>query len=246
MYPEGRALLALLLAGAAGLRTPGGLQDECLVIRFVTGNDKKLREAIAILDETGLPLPLVRCELDLDELQSDSPEKIAAAKCALAAKITGGPVMVDDTSLCLDALDGMPGPYIKWFGGGRADVLARMLDGFDDKKATALSCVAFAVGPETVPLVFTGRCSGEIVEPVGSEGFGWDRSFRPGGSSLTFAQMDFAAKNQISHRAHALRSFSAYLRDHSELLVKLCGENIANPDPPQADYTRFHRRRGLL
>ena len=61
-----------------------------------------------------IPFKLIaRGDLDLDELQSDIPEKIAAAKCRLAAEIVGGPVMIDDTALCFDALGGLPGPYIK-------------------------------------------------------------------------------------------------------------------------------------
>lgn len=86
------------------------------VITFVTGNLLKLKEAQHILDSTcSVPFELVAYgQLDLDELQSDIPEKIAAAKCRLAAKAVGGPVMIDDTSLCFNALGGLPGPYIKW------------------------------------------------------------------------------------------------------------------------------------
>jgi inosine triphosphate pyrophosphatase len=87
------------------------------VITFVTGNLLKLKEAQHILDSTcSVPFELVAYgELDLDELQSDIPEKIAAAKCRLAAKAVGWPVMIDDTSLCFNALGGLPGPYIKWY-----------------------------------------------------------------------------------------------------------------------------------
>lgn len=217
--------------------------DECLVIRFVTGNEGKLREATAILEEHGLPLPLSMCELDLEELQSNVPEKIAAAKCELAAQITGGPVLVDDTSLCLEALGGMPGPFIKWFD--KADVLVKMLHGFDSKRAYAQSCVAFSIGPGTVPLVFTGRAYGEICEPQGDRGFapaGWDQCFRPDGANLTFAQMNMAQKNKISHRAQALIALSRYLTDHSELLIRLCGDYVQEPRDPPPDVT-FHRRR---
>jgi len=200
---------------------------ECLVIRFVTGNAKKLREVAAILEEEGLPLPLQQISLDLDELQSDQPEKIAAAKCALAAEVTGGPVLVDDTSLCLEALGGCPGPFIKWFcGDGKPrDLLARMLDGFESKRAYALSCMAFAVGPNTVPLVFKGRVDGTIVEPSpSSTSTGWDASFVPDGSRLTFADMSLEQKNNVSHRSQALKQLSAYLHEHKELLIQLCGE----------------------
>ncbi len=92
-------------------------KDECapVTIKFVTGNAMKLREVEEILGMNGLPLPLEMIDIDLDELQESQPEKIAAAKARLAAEACGGPAIVDDTSLCLNAIGGMPGPYIKWF-----------------------------------------------------------------------------------------------------------------------------------
>ena len=73
-----------------------------------------------INEASEIPFNIVsKGDLDLDELQSDIPEKIAAAKCRLAARVVGGPVLVDDTSLCFSALGGLPGPYIKWYVAGR-------------------------------------------------------------------------------------------------------------------------------
>ena len=146
------ASLLLLVAAATALHGPptsrrravrafGG--DECLSIKFVTGNAMKLREVEAILSQNGLPRPLEQCDLDLDEYQGVA-EDIAAAKCRLAAEATGGAAMIDDTSLCLEALGGMPGPYIKWFS--HVD-LPRVLEGYECKRAYAQSCVAFSVGP---------------------------------------------------------------------------------------------------
>ena len=144
------ALPLLLVAAATALHGPptsrrravvafGG--DECLSIKFVTGNAMKLREVEAILSQNGLPLPLEQCDLDLDEYQGVA-EDIAAAKCRLAAEATGGAAMIDDTSLCLEALGGMPGPYIKWFS--HVD-LPRVLEGYECKRAYAQSRVAFSV-----------------------------------------------------------------------------------------------------
>ncbi|KAH8069293.1 NADH pyrophosphatase [Aureococcus anophagefferens] len=65
------------------VRAFGG--DECLSIKFVTGNAMKLREVEAILSQNGLPLPLEQCDLDLDEYQGVA-EDIAAAKCRLARR----------------------------------------------------------------------------------------------------------------------------------------------------------------
>jgi len=66
---------------------------------------------IAILGDD-FPFTLVSQKIDLPELQGE-PEEVVKEKCKLAADIVKGPVMVEDTSLCFNALGGLPGVYIK-------------------------------------------------------------------------------------------------------------------------------------
>lgn len=73
----------------------------------------RLEEVIAILGDS-LPFDIVSIKIDLPELQGD-PEEVSLEKCKLAAKQVNGPVMVEDTSLCFNALNGLPGVYIKVF-----------------------------------------------------------------------------------------------------------------------------------
>ena len=202
--------------------------DECVIIKFVTGNAMKLREVEEILGMNGLPLPLEMIDIDLDELQESQPEKIAAAKARLAAEACGGPAIVDDTSLCLNAIGGMPGPYIKWFQQSKVE-LHRLLTDYDDKSAFAQSCIAFSPGPGAVPLVFSGVCNGTIVSPRGGSGFGWDAVFQPEGSAETFAEMSGEAKNAISHRSRALALLAQHLKGDRDLLVDLCLEYATDP-----------------
>ena len=202
--------------------------DECVIIKFVTGNAMKLREVEEILGMNGLPLPLEMIDIDLDELQESQPEKIAAAKARLAAEACGGPAIVDDTSLCLNAIGGMPGPYIKWFQQSKVE-LHRLLTDYDDKSAFAQSCIAFSPGPGAVPLVFSGRCHGTIVSPRGGSGFGWDAVFQPVDHTETFAEMSGAAKNAISHRSRALALLAQHLKGDRDLLVDLCLEYVTDP-----------------
>ncbi len=205
-------------------------KDECapVTIKFVTGNAMKLREVEEILGMNGLPLPLEMIDIDLDELQESQPEKIAAAKARLAAEACGGPAIVDDTSLCLNAIGGMPGPYIKWFQQSKVE-LHRLLTDYDDKSAFAQSCIAFSPGPGAVPLVFSGVCNGTIVSPRGGSGFGWDAVFQPEGSAETFAEMSGEAKNAISHRSRALALLAQHLKGDRDLLVDLCLEYATDP-----------------
>ena len=179
---------------------------------FATGNRKKLEEVTAILRAGGeLPFEVTARKVDLPELQGEPPD-IARAKCRLAAEQVGGPVMVEDTCLCYNALGGLPGPYCKWFleKVGPAG-LRKLLDGFEDRSGYALCTFAFAAGPGVEPQVFEGKTDGTIVAPRGPTDFGWDPVFQPDGFEQTYAEMDKATKNTISHRYRALDKLRAFL-----------------------------------
>jgi inosine triphosphate pyrophosphatase len=87
-----------------------------------------------------------------------------------------------------------------------------MLAGFDDKSATALCTFAYCAGPGSEPILFEGRTQGRIVPARGPNAFGWDPVFEPvEGEGKTYAEMDGAAKNAISHRYRALEKLKAFL-----------------------------------
>ncbi|KAG2487061.1 hypothetical protein HYH03_014307 [Edaphochlamys debaryana] len=185
-------------------------------IAFATGNKKKLEEVTAILASgAALPFEVVAAKLDLPELQGE-PDEISKEKCRIAAKLVGGAVMVEDTSLCFNALKGLPGPYIKWFLEKLGhDGLNRMLAGFEDKTAYAQCIFAYTPGPDTEPIVFVGRTPGRIVPARGPSDFGWDPVFEPEGFSETYAEMDKDTKNKISHRYRSLDLLRTYLLEHA-------------------------------
>ena len=79
-------------------------------ITFVTGNAKKLEEVVHILGPS-CPFALVSANIDLPELQGE-PEDVAREKAKIAASTLGVPVIVEDTSLCFNALGGLPGTCI--------------------------------------------------------------------------------------------------------------------------------------
>eukprot|EP01116_Phalansterium_solitarium_P023198 TRINITY_DN8003_c0_g1_i1.p2 TRINITY_DN8003_c0_g1~~TRINITY_DN8003_c0_g1_i1.p2 ORF type:complete len:211 (-),score=75.26 TRINITY_DN8003_c0_g1_i1:135-767(-) len=180
-------------------------------IVFVTGNKKKVEELNAIL---GASLPIDNRSIDLPELQGE-PEDVSREKCRLASRQVNGPVMVEDTSLCFNGLKGLPGPYIKWFLEKLGNEgLNKLLVGFEDKSAYAMCIFAFAWGPDEEPIVFCGRTEGKIVMPRGQTSFGWDPVFQPDGFDETYAEMDLAVKNSISHRGRSLAKLKAYLTEN--------------------------------
>lgn len=84
-------------------------------------------------------------------------EEIARAKCREAARLVGGPVIVEDTALCFDSLGGLPGPYIKWFlAAVGLDGLVAMLAGFPSNTAKAVCTFAYSPAPDADPLLFQG------------------------------------------------------------------------------------------
>lgn len=175
-------------------------------IIFVTSSDDKHREAEAILG-----IPLRREKLDLEEPQSLDVIAVARAKAKAAAAHLGHPVLVEDTALEFAALDGFPGPFIRWLlASAGVAAIPRLLDGFSDRRATA-RCVALVRDCER-EWMGVGVVEGSIVAaPRGRHGFGWDVVFAPDwGGGRTFAEMTAAEKNARSHRGLA---FSALRRE---------------------------------
>ncbi|MGM5484157.1 MAG: RdgB/HAM1 family non-canonical purine NTP pyrophosphatase [Nanobdellota archaeon] len=164
---------------------------------FITGNEHKLREAQQILGE------IENVKIDLPELQGDV-EEIVKEKAKIACEKIKKPVFVDDTSLCFNAFNGMPGPYIKFFVTNmKKKDIAKMLDSFEDKTATAICAIGYCF-PENEPECVLGKVKGKIVYPIKDSKFGWDPIFQPEGYEKTYAEMDVKEKNAISHRRKAL------------------------------------------
>jgi inosine triphosphate pyrophosphatase len=191
-------------------------------LAFVTGNENKLREVSQILAASGAGLQLVSTsysEAELPEIQG-TPEEVAIHKASTAARLYGGPVLTEDTSLSFAALGGLPGPYIKDFLGqcGHAGLNA-MLDGFADRTATARTIFALCDGPGAPVKLFIGETPGSIVAPRSTgKYFGWDPVFEPaaeinrqGQPLATYGEMTPEEKNAISHRRRALDRLVAFL-----------------------------------
>ncbi|OWO99882.1 inosine triphosphate pyrophosphatase [Marssonina coronariae] len=177
-------------------------------INFITGNKNKLTEVKAILGDT---VDLQSQALDLVEIQG-TIEEISVDKCRRAAAAVNGPVLVEDTCLCFNAMKELPGPYIKWFLEALGhEGLNNLLAAFSDKSAQAVCTFAYSEGPGHEPIIFQGRTDGNIVPARGPKNFGWDPIFEYKGQ--TYAEMERAEKNKISHRFKALEKLSKWLRE---------------------------------
>ncbi len=187
----------------------------CMDILIATRNKGKIREISEILD-----LPETRF-IGLDSFP-DCPDAEengrtfddnALIKASQAAYYSGLWAMADDSGLLIDALSGQPGILSARFAGPDADYrdnwmkVLELMQGIPAGKRTArFVCVMCLVGNNNRAFFTRGEIEGTITaEPRGDSGFGYDPIFIPAGSDRTFAEMDPAEKNQISHRALALK-----------------------------------------
>lgn len=90
------------------------------------------------------------------------------------------PILVDDGSLCFNAYNGLPGPYIKWFlKKMEVSDIAKMVQPFADKSAYALCLLAMMDDTLKEPIIYAGKAEGSIVAPRGSPDYGWYNIFQP-------------------------------------------------------------------
>lgn len=142
----------------------------------------------------------------------------AVLKARAGVEATGLPSLADDSGLCVDALNGMPGVLsARWAGRGKDDhannvlLLDQLHDVPDDRRGAHFTCVvAFCLaqpGGGITGQVVDGRMDGRIIHEMrGSGGFGYDVVFAPDGHTSTSAELAAAEKDAISHRGKALRA----------------------------------------
>lgn len=175
-------------------------------IYFITGNKNKLREVQMIMPEVeGL-------ELDLTEIQELNHKQVIEHKLVEAKKIKPGVnLMVEDLSLEINGMNGLPGPLIKWFlKSVNRDGIYKMAKMFGNQRATATEILGY-VNSNGNMTYFEGKVEGIIVEPRGESEFGFDPIFVPDGQNKTYAEMGTEEKNKISHRRKALEKLKEYL-----------------------------------
>lgn len=147
--------------------------------------------------------------IDLPEIQSLDLDEVITAKAKAAYEKIKKPVLVTDVSLEIEGLNGLPGPFIKFFlktlGSEKTVQLAR------NRRTKVTDAVAVYDG-KTLK-IFKGTVYGKVIPKIkGTRGFGFDYVFIPDGYHKTYAQMLPSLKNKISHRARALMKLKKYLQ----------------------------------
>jgi XTP/dITP diphosphohydrolase len=190
-------------------------------LHLASRNAKKLQEMQRILEEhlPGVAVVGLDDVPPYDEPVEDQPTFTGNAllKARAGAAATGLPTLADDSGLCVDALNGMPGVLsARWSGPPKSDarnnelLLAQLADVPDERRGAHFACAIACVLPDGRELVVEGRMDGRVIrETRGSGGFGYDVLFeaveQPG---RTTAELSIDEKDAISHRGRALREIA--------------------------------------
>jgi len=175
------------------------------MITFLTGSANKFAEIQAFIPD------LVQKDMDLPDIPELDPHKVIKAKLEAALTHFEGECIVEDTSLYIEGLGGLPGPLIKWFMkslgfAGLAELALRS----DSQKTEAKTIIGYARPGQEIQY-FEGVVAGRIVAPRGDSNFGWEPIFMPDGFDKVFAEMTFEEKNACSMRGKAAEKLRDFL-----------------------------------
>lgn len=185
---------------------------------FATNNRHKLEEVqhLAGTSFTLKSLDDIGCTEDIAETGTTFREN-ASLKSNFIYREYGLDCFGDDSGLEIDALNGEPGVYSARYSGSRdmdrnIRLVLEKLEAAENRRARFRTVISLILdGKEHF---FEGTVEGEITRTVtGTAGFGYDPIFRPDGYDLTFAEMDLAEKNRISHRSRAIANLGEFLKN---------------------------------
>jgi len=184
---------------------------------LASNNSHKISEIQSKLDTIGIRVLSPKDEGIKFEAEETGKtfEENAIIKAEILYKLTGKPVLADDSGLAVESLNGRPGVYSSRYSGPDAtDVennlkLLKELQNHQNRSAAFICVMAFILGDETK--IFTGSCEGTILKEFkGNSGFGYDPLFYIPTLKKTMAEINLEEKNVISHRGKALDSFMKF------------------------------------
>ena len=191
---------------------------------LASNNKHKLVEISKITEKFGIELVLqseLGVDIDVEETGSTFEEN-SFQKAEAVMKATGLPALADDSGIAVDALNGEPGIYSARYGfdeslddWGRLLLLLKNTEHVPDGQRQAqFVCVITLVTPEGQVVQARGEIHGELTrEARGENGFGYDPIFYYPPLGKTTAELSSEEKNQVSHRANALKLFYEKMKE---------------------------------
>lgn len=193
-------------------------------IILASNNKNKLKEILEKLKQFNINV-ISQSEAGYDieaEETGRTFEENAILKAEAIYKLSGMPVIADDSGLEIDALNGEPGVYSKRYAGEHATnkdkiekILNLLKDVEDNKRIARFKCAICYIGKNGKKHIFEGICEGKITyEPRGETGFAYDPIFLY--DTRTFTEMSLEEKNKISHRGKAVNKLVEYLSENAD------------------------------
>ena len=180
-------------------------------VTYVTGNWAKILSARQILEPLGFEIEQVK--MDVVEPQNDSIEEVAKYSAKWASDQLKCTVIKNDSGLCVDSLNGFPGPYTHYVDDTlKEDGILKLLEGVKNRKAYFIEVLAYCeYGKE--PVIFKSITNGTISkEKSGSYGWSWDFIFIPEGETKTLG--NFADDIRFKYwNMDAYNELAKYLKD---------------------------------
>jgi XTP/dITP diphosphohydrolase len=192
-------------------------KNDPMTLVFASNNEHKIKEINSLLGNSFSLLSLFDINIR-EDIPEEEPqiEGNALSKARFVFNATGMDVFADDTGLEIPSLNGLPGVYSARFAGENKDSSANiekvlsMLGNTENREARFRTVIALIL--EKKEYLFEGIVNGTIIrEKKGTEGFGYDPIFLPDGKIRTFAEMELAEKNTVSHRARAFEKLKEFL-----------------------------------
>lgn len=184
---------------------------------LATSNPHKVEEINAITKDLGVEFVLPPDGFDPVE-NGKTFEDNALIKAQEANKLTGMPTLADDSGLCVDALNGLPGIFSARYAATQKEKIDKLLEELKnvplEKRGAKFVC-AMVLLDKNGKVLFSdrGECFGKIgFVPKGTNGFGYDPIFIVDNGNHTMAELSEDEKNKISHRARALQKLIEFLK----------------------------------
>jgi XTP/dITP diphosphohydrolase len=191
---------------------------------LATANRHKAEEIQALLNDMEIPILTLNEFPNFPGVKEDGEtcQENAIKKAKVTAAFTGHWALADDTGLEVDALEGRPGVYAARYAGEQATYeenckkLLQELQGVPSDQRTARFITVVALSnPKGQTEIVEGVLEGTITQECqGTGGFGYDPVFYVSQSGKTLAEMTFAEKNRMSHRARAVTNAKSLLTKH--------------------------------
>ncbi len=193
-------------------------------ILVATNNQEKLLELRRLLASAGLEIEVLGLadvppyEIPVENKRDFEGNALLKARAAMQA--TGLPALADDSGLAVAILNDMPGVRSsRWAGVGASDeenlqlLIRQLADTEPEEREAQFECAMALVMPDGREEVVRGRMKGHLVlEPAGTNGFGYDPIFVAEGKAVTNGELDPAEKDEISHRGRAMRAIGRRIR----------------------------------